>query len=260
MPLIDCNSVVDSIIAESTKGGRLAILYDRNRRDSHSYVLALRQCARRFDVFLAEQSIYNANRDHNWTRGCIHAWNNDTDINSILFVSPSPSHCRIVQQILSEKNVEGTDFHDDPSQVSCTARACVKIIESITSLEGKRVVIVGYGKVVGKPLAYLLMRKHVDSVLTTHQYTDNQRLISEYIPNADVIISAVGKPNFLNCKVVDKIFIDAGISIDKGKIVGDVHPDVNNNNFVTPVPGGVGPVTVALLMQNVTLAHQKSLT
>ena len=155
--------------------------------------------------------------------------------------------------ISPDKDIEGTEFADDLKRISCTANACWEIINFYTNIEGQDVVIMGYGKVVGKPLAYLLMRQHAGSVTTLHKYTKDPQ---HFLSRADVVISAVGKPHFLHfqAKSLDTLIIDAGISKDKNNMwVGDIHP-VMQDCRVTPVPGGVGPLTSMLILKNALLS------
>jgi methylenetetrahydrofolate dehydrogenase (NADP+)/methenyltetrahydrofolate cyclohydrolase len=95
---------------------------------------------------------------------------------------------------------------------------------------------------------------HAGSVTTTHQYTKMEDLFGKHIPDADIIVSAVGSAHLISGDYKDKILIDAGISVVQGRVQGDIHPDLIEHNQVTPVPGGIGPVTTALLLENVSLA------
>ncbi len=151
------------------------------------------------------------------------------------------------------QNVDGNDFDDDVNHVSCTARACIEIIKSITEIVHKDVVIIGYGKKVGKPLSYLLMREHAGSVTLTHRYTEDLRY---HTRRGEIVISAAGKEKLIEKHMIrpDAVVIDVGISKSDGGIVGDVDPAVAEKAHLTPVPGGVGPVTTALMLHNVALA------
>ncbi len=260
--MIDCtllkNRILDatrSLLKDLPKKPKLVCVKMNNDQASHSYASALRMLCRAMVVdfelmeirpknLILQIAIHEANRDPAVT-GIIVLRN--TNDNSIL-----PLFIMAKQAIEPWKDVEGNEFDDDPERVSCTARACLEIIRQETEIEGKEVVIVGYGKVVGKPLAYLLMRAHAGSVTTTHKYTQN---LDEHLKRADIVISAVGKPHFIDYECKDgTVIIDAGISIGVGGVNGDVHPIMYNKAKISPVPGGVGPVTSALVMQNVALA------
>lgn len=133
-----------------------------------------------------------------------------------------------------------------------TALACVKILESLNiDLENMKILILGQGSLVGLPVTHLLKNKGLDFT-TADIRTENKE---ELIKNADVIISAIGKARFVKGNMVKSgvIIIDAGTSEDNGSISGDVDLDsvIEVASYVSPTPGGVGPVTVAMLLSNV---------
>ena len=133
-----------------------------------------------------------------------------------------------------------------------TALACVKILESLNiDLENMKILILGQGSLVGLPVTHLLKNKGLD-VTTADIRTENKE---ELIKNADIIISAIGKAGYVKGNMIKEgvIIIDAGTSEDNGSIVGDVELDsvMGIASFVSPTPGGVGPVTVAMLLSNV---------
>ena len=140
-----------------------------------------------------------------------------------------------------------------------TALACMKILDSThTSFKGKNIVVLGQGRLVGKPVTHLLRNLGL-SVTTVDINTKN---INEILIDADIIISGIGKGKFINGSIIKPgvIIIDAGTSEDNGGIIGDVDlvsvQDIAS--YVSPTPGGVGPITVALLLKNVlTVAQQK---
>jgi len=252
VPLIDCNIIAKRIL-KTVEGGTLAVLRNYDDPSAISYVRQLYKAAQKSKISLVEED-YNSKWVPDGVNRLIEKNNKDPEVDGIIVVSPAPSHYRCLDNISPQKRVEGNDFDDDVARVLCTARAIVYIIESVEKLEEKNVLILGYGKTVGKPLSYLLMRGHVGSVTTTHKYTPTDDLWDYHIPNADIIVSAVGSPHFLFGHFHEKIIIDAGISVKDGKLFGDVHPELIDNNLVSPVPGGVGPVTTALLLQNVAKA------
>ncbi len=261
--MIDCQKITKSILEEIDRGS-LAVSYNSTDSAANSYVRRLAQTAKdvgielHVDGYSHQQSAYNVRRS-------VEKWN-ESEVDGIIVVSPSPEHYKILEFICHRKRVEGTDFDDNIDRVSCTARACVEIIESVTKIDGKNILIIGYGKAVGKPLSYLLMRKHAGSVTTTHKYTSLNNFI-HLMHWADIIVSAVGKPHMhkqyheqdhnlhsIDNPLEDKILIDAGISVVDGKVTGDFDPELAEKNQLTPVPGGVGPVTTALLLKNVSLS------
>ncbi len=135
-----------------------------------------------------------------------------------------------------------------------TALACVEILDSLnTDLENKNIVVLGRGMLVGKPVAYILKNRGYKVEVVSSQ-TENA---NEIIKNADVIISAMGKGKFIKGDMIKEgaIVIDAGTSESTGGIVGDVDLESveKKASYISPVPGGVGPVTVAILLKNVLL-------
>jgi len=143
-------------------------------------------------------------------------------------------------------------YNDEKSIIYPTALACIKILESIPiDLDNKKILVLGRGSLVGKPIAHILSSRGF-SVDTIDSKTENKDLL---IKEADIIISAIGKGKFITSDLVKKdvVIIDAGTSEEDGGIVGDV--DLKSvegvASYVTPCPGGVGPVTVAMLLGNV---------
>lgn len=202
--------------------------------------------------------------------------NSDRSIHGILQVSPPASLQNYHSLINDEKNVEGNDYDDRVARISCTAQAIVRMAAEMIRqecemdrpsheiwmrelLHEQNVVIIGYGKAVGKPLSYLLMRHHIGSVTTIHKYTDPWTA-NRVIREADIIVSATGNPDVFPQLVSPgelrgKYIIDAGISERDGKVVGDIDTEkFAEHNMVTPVPGGVGAVTTAMILYNVARA------
>jgi len=151
-------------------------------------------------------------------------------------------------------------FYNDSSILGCpTAIACVEIIDSLNiDLSNKKIVVLGQGQLVGLPVTHLLRSRGL-SVDTIDSNTLNA---DELLKNADIIVSGIGRDKFIKGDMVKEgvVIIDAGTSEDGGTIYGDVDFDEVNNiaSYITPSPGGVGPVTVAMLLKNVLLvAKQK---
>jgi methylenetetrahydrofolate dehydrogenase (NADP+)/methenyltetrahydrofolate cyclohydrolase len=197
--------------------------------------------------------------------------NRDEKIHGILVQSPPPpqiDESAIVCALDPRKDVDG--FHplnvaklaleDQTGFVPCTPLGCLRLLrETSVALSGATVVVLGRSMIVGKPMALLLMRKGIDATVTViHSRTRN---IPEICRRADVIIAAIGRPHFVTKEFIREgaIIIDVGINridaprIERGyKLVGDV--DFENVSqiaaAITPVPGGVGPMTIAMLMSN----------
>ncbi len=189
--------------------------------------------------------------------------NEDKSINGILLQSPIPQHLDIneaFKAITYAKDVDGFTPSSvgklcigEDTFISCTPYGVMKMFEEYNiDLTGKNVVILGRSNIVGKPLIQCCLQKHA-TVTVCHSKTKN---LDKHTKQADIIISAIGKPKFVTLDMVKDgvIVIDVGINRDEnGKLVGDV--DFENvkerASYITPVPGGVGPMTIAMLMNNV---------
>jgi len=258
--MIDCQTIVNKILKGIKPNiAKMVVIYEEGDHAANSYMHQLSRTASKVKIQLNIDT-YISGQSSSKVLEQINLWN-DSEIDGILFC-PSRDLLSLSEKIYSNKRVEGNDFDDNVNRVSCTARACIEIIKSVTKIDGSNVLIIGYGKAVGKPLSYLLMREHAASVTLTHKYTPPSELWNQHVNNADIIISATGKPHFIRQDyrsanlIENKILIDAGISIVNGKVVGDVDPELEENNILSPVPGGVGPVTAALLLKNVYLSSQ----
>lgn len=198
----------------------------------------------------------------------IHKLNNDYSINGILVQLPLPSHIdtsRIISGISATKDVDG--FHPfnvgalasgHPNLVPCTPLGCKLILKkTLTNLSGLNAVVVGRSTIVGKPIANLLLAENC-TVTITHSFTQNLPI---FCKEADILIAAVGQPEFIKGDWIKPgaTVIDVGINrkskISNGKkntIVGDVNfvEAADKAGAITPVPGGVGPMTIACLLQN----------
>lgn len=193
--------------------------------------------------------------------------NNDDKVDGIIVQMPLPKHIdshNIQNRILPNKDVDGlTDInsglltHEKDCLVPCTPMGIMNLLaEYNIDLEGKTAVVVGRSNLVGKPMASLLLNNNA-TVITCHSKTKN---LKQYTTQADILIVAVGKPNFITSDMVKEnaIVIDVGIHHINGKICGDVNfADVAPKcSYITPVPGGVGQMTVAELGENVYKAYQ----
>jgi methylenetetrahydrofolate dehydrogenase (NADP+)/methenyltetrahydrofolate cyclohydrolase len=149
--------------------------------------------------------------------------------------------------------INSENFYNNGSKISYpTALACLKILDSLDiDLSKKKILILGQGSLVGLPVAYLLRARGLNIETINTKTTNTEILIKE----ADVIISAIGKGKFIKGDMIKEgvIIIDAGTSEDNGSVVGDVDLESVTGiaSFISPTPGGVGPVTVAMLLRNV---------
>lgn len=192
--------------------------------------------------------------------------NKDESIDGILVQMPLPKHLdsSVIQNTIdSYKDVDGLTFINAgrlvqgmPSLVPCTPKGIIDLLdEHRIKLEGSQVVVIGRSVLVGKPMANLLTNRNA-SVTICHSKTKD---ISLYTKNADIVIVAVGKAGYLKEDMISSgtVVIDVGINRVNGKLYGDVdYENVSKvASHITPVPGGVGPMTVYELMHNVLVAH-----
>lgn len=188
--------------------------------------------------------------------------NQDKNVHGILVQLPLPAHIdedKVIQTISPKKDVDG--FHPQsvgalsigqPGFVSCTPAGIIQLLKrSDIEIDGKECVIVGRSNIVGKPMALLMLRENA-TVTVCHSHTAN---LKEVTKRADILIVAIGKPKFITKEYVKEgaVVIDVGIHRNEAnKLCGDVDFDDVEPicSAITPVPGGVGPMTIAMLMNN----------
>jgi methylenetetrahydrofolate dehydrogenase (NADP+)/methenyltetrahydrofolate cyclohydrolase len=203
------------------------------------------------------------------------AMNDDRDVLGVILQRPVPPHIHgrsLASAIHPFKDVEGMNpasigdiVYNDLTLVPCTAAASLELIKATgLTLHGLEVVMVGHSEIVGKPAAFMLMAEGA-TVTVCHHLT---RSVAAHSRRADAVLVAVGKPKFLSADMVKPgaAVVDIGINQVTGPdgstmIVGDVDTESVKEvaSWVTPVPGGVGPVTVAMFMRNAITAHGKQL-
>ncbi len=192
----------------------------------------------------------------------IYILNEDKDINAILVQLPLPEGLnkkRIIEAIDPIKDVDGFTSYNfgrlalgyNPYAYPCTPKGIIRLLNEYNiNIEGKNALVIGRSNIVGKPVALMLQQKNA-TVTMANSYTKN---LKELAINADIIISAMGKPNFIDSSYVKDgaVIVDVGINRINDKITGDVlFEEVKNKaSFITPVPKGIGPMTIAMLMQN----------
>lgn len=196
--------------------------------------------------------------------------NRNPAIDGILVQLPLPGHIdedAVIRAIAPDKDVDG--FHPEnvgklvvgqKGFISCTPYGIVELLKrSGVPLEGRHAVIVGRSNIVGKPMALLLLREHA-TVTVCHSRTRN---LEEITRMGDILIAAVGRPEFIKASMVKEgaAVVDVGINRIDGKLVGDVaYGEVSEKaGWLTPVPGGVGPMTITMLMANTVLSARKRL-
>tara|TARA_Y100001001_G_scaffold20313_1_gene17549 strand:- start:1643 stop:2491 length:849 start_codon:yes stop_codon:yes gene_type:complete len=199
----------------------------------------------------------------------IETLNHDPDVHGILLQLPLPAHLdsdALIQTIRAEKDVDGLTFlnmgkliaGEASGLIPCTPQGSLKLIQSVCDdLSGKHAVIIGRSLLFGKPMGQLLLQQNC-TVTQCHSRTKD---LSGICRQADILIAAVGRPQMVKADWVKEgaIVIDVGINrLEDGSLVGDVDFDAvkDKAGAVTPVPGGVGPMTIACLLENTAKAYQ----
>ncbi len=199
--------------------------------------------------------------------------NQNEEVTGIILQLPFPpgiDTVRIQSLISPDKDVEGINplnmgliLYGKPKLVPCTAAAIMKLIEVTgVDLYGKEVEVVGHSNIVGKPIALLLLNKFA-TISICHIATGERGSLPKYVRKAELLIVAVGKANLIKGDWIREgaIVIDVGINRVEGKILGDVEFEKAKEkaSWITPVPGGVGPLTTAMLLKNTVLAAKSKL-
>lgn len=194
--------------------------------------------------------------------------NNDNSIHGILIQSPLPSHLdkdKIFNLVNEKKDVDGfTDsniaklYRSHAGFVPCVSLGIIRLLKEYQiPISGKNVVILGRSSTVGKPLALQFLQENATVTIIHSKSINKEKIMKE----ADILVSAIGKPKTINASMIKEnaIVIDVGINFLDKKIVGDVDfEEVSlKASYITPVPKGVGPMTVAMLLENVILALTK---
>lgn len=201
----------------------------------------------------------------------IHYLNLDSKIHGILVQLPLPKHLderKIIDAISPDKDVDGLHpvnagklMIGTPGFIPCTPFGVMKLLEYVkVKIQGASAVVLGRSILVGKPVALLLLQKDA-TVSICHSRTEN---LSSMIRSADILVAAVGRPKMVTEEMIKPgaTVIDVGINrLPDGKLVGDVDFEgvSRKAGWITPVPGGVGPMTIAMLLQNTFLSAQKTI-
>ena len=255
-------------VEELKKNGinpKLAVIMVGNNSASQIYVRNKSRACDEVGIEF-EEYLLPATTEQSELLNLIDKLNKQEDINGILLQSPIPDGLDIneaFRKISPEKDVDG--FHPvnvgklvlgQDTFVSCTPYGIMKMFEAYNiDLEGKNAVVIGRSNIVGKPMSHCLLNKNA-TVTICHSRTKN---LAEITKRADILVAAIGKAEFVKADMVKEgvVVIDVGINrTEEGKLKGDV--DFENvskkASYITPVPGGVGPMTIAMLMNNVVKA------
>ncbi|MBN1830410.1 MAG: bifunctional methylenetetrahydrofolate dehydrogenase/methenyltetrahydrofolate cyclohydrolase FolD [Deltaproteobacteria bacterium] len=270
--LIDGKAIAQAIrrdlshkVADLQKGQRpvpgLAVIIVGNDAASRIYVnMKEKACAEA--GFLSREYALPEETDENAVLRIVDELNADRAIHGILVQLPLPGRIsadRVIDAIDPVKDVDGFHpynvgrlFSGNPFHRSCTPAGIIELLDrSGISIEGKKAVIVGRSSIVGKPLAMMLLNRHA-TITVCHTRTRN---LADETRQADILVAAAGRAEVIRGDMVKEgaVVIDVGVNrLENGKIVGDVNFDeaAARAGFITPVPGGVGPMTIAMLLSN----------
>jgi methylenetetrahydrofolate dehydrogenase (NADP+) / methenyltetrahydrofolate cyclohydrolase len=257
---LDLKQRVDALVRRGVKPG-LAVILAGDDPASKVYVRNKTRACEEVGV-RSQQIDYPASVTQEELIARIRKLNADPAVHGILVQLPLPKHidaARVLETVAPHKDADG--FHEanlgallagKPRIVPCTPLGCLRLIEHAgVALAGKHAVVLGRSNIVGKPVAHLLLQKDA-TVTICHSKTKN---LAEVCRRGDVLVAAVGRPKLVTAEMVKPgaCVIDVGINrLPDGRLAGDVDFDAVKNvaGWITPVPGGVGPMTIAMLLEN----------
>ncbi|EER47543.1 methenyltetrahydrofolate cyclohydrolase [Actinobacillus minor NM305] len=261
---------IKTYISEGKRAPGLAVILVGSDPASQVYVNSKRKSCEEIGIFSKSYDLPAETTEAELLQ-LIEQLNYDESVDGILVQLPLPKQIdstKVIEAILPHKDVDG--FHPYnvgrlcqriPTLRSCTPYGVMKLLETTNiDLHGKHAVIVGASNIVGRPMAMELLLAGC-TITVTHRFTED---LESHVRQADILVVAVGKPEFIPGSWVKSgaIVIDVGINRNTdGKLTGDVEYQVaaEKASFITPVPGGVGPMTVAMLMQNTLQAYRNHL-
>lgn len=261
---------IKTYIFEGKRAPGLAVILVGSDPASQVYVNSKRKSCEEIGIFSKSYDLPAETTEAELLQ-LIEQLNYDESVDGILVQLPLPKQIdstKVIEAILPHKDVDG--FHPYnvgrlcqriPTLRSCTPYGVMKLLETTNiDLHGKHAVIVGASNIVGRPMAMELLLAGC-TITVTHRFTED---LESHVRQADILVVAVGKPEFIPGSWVKSgaIVIDVGINRNTdGKLTGDVEYQVaaEKASFITPVPGGVGPMTVAMLMQNTLQAYRNHL-
>lgn len=239
----------------------LAVILVGDDKASQTYVNSKEKACKACGIRSLKYTL-EANTGESALIDLIQSLNENDEVDGILVQLPLPKHIdenKILEKISCEKDVDGFHAVNVGRLVSgldgfvpCTPCGIMRLFKEYgIEVSGKNAVVIGRSNIVGKPMANLLLNANA-TVTVTHSKTQNLAKITK---DADIIVVAIGKPNFLKADMVKNgaVVIDVGINrLENNKLVGDADFEnvANKCSFITPVPGGVGPMTIAMLLKN----------
>jgi methylenetetrahydrofolate dehydrogenase (NADP+)/methenyltetrahydrofolate cyclohydrolase len=237
---------------------------------SQVYVNKKAKTARQIGM-LSDLLVYPADTSQEELLGVIRRLNLDPAVHGILVQLPLPRHIdtlTVIQAVAPEKDVDGLHplnlgrlLTGDPlASKPCTPAGIITLLKAYkVPMAGKHAVVLGRSNIVGKPMSLLLLQENA-TITCCHSKTEN---LSELLRQADILVAAVGVPHLVKAEDVKAgvVVVDVGMNRLEGKLVGDVDFErvSDRASFITPVPGGVGPMTIATLMANTLALYQRSL-
>ncbi|QKF64945.1 bifunctional methylenetetrahydrofolate dehydrogenase/methenyltetrahydrofolate cyclohydrolase FolD [Campylobacter corcagiensis] len=261
--------VKDKAVELAKKGVQpgLAVVLVGDDKASATYVASKEKACKACEIYSLAYKLPASTKEDELLN-LIDELNNNDKIHGILVQLPLPKHIdtdKILEKIDPKKDVDGFSAVNVGRLVSglegfvpCTPLGVMRLLKEYgIDTKGKNAVVIGRSNIVGKPMANLLLNEDA-TVTITHSKTQN---LDDITKKADIIVVAIGKPNFLTSQMVKEgaVVIDVGINrLDSGKLVGDADFEglKDKCKFITPVPGGVGPMTIAMLLQNTVTSAQ----
>ncbi len=260
---------IDTIVKAKGRSIAVASIIVGKDPAGHSYALSQQKTAQSLGIdYQLHELSDNVSLDNILT--LIAQLNRDSNVHGIMINKPLPPHIDftvLINALLPEKDIEGMSLNNlgrlfigKSRLIPCTAAAAMAHLYALKiDLKGKEAVVIGRSDIVGKPLALLLLQAHITTTIC-HSATSKAGRLDEHIKRADILIAAIGQPLFVKGDWIKPgaIVIDVGINHVNGQLVGDVDYNTvkEKAGFITPVPGGVGPVTSVMLMQNAFEAYQ----
>lgn len=258
----------EKLIRSGIKPG-LAVIIVGDNAASGIYVRNKVKACSEIGIY-SEVHSFPGNTQQSEVLNCIQSLNENPHIHGILVQLPLPSHFennRVITSIAVEKDVDGFHLYNIGALVTgntifspCTPYGVMVMLEkNHIPIEGQHAVVVGRSNIVGKPMALMLLERGATVTICTSKTRD----LPQFTKNADILVVAIGKPHMITAEMVKPgaVVIDVGINrLPDGKLCGDVDYESVKNiaGYITPVPGGVGPMTISMLLCNTVLAAERA--